>query len=169
MLIPRTTDDDITKSPTHRPVTDDDFTRRPRPSDSTHLSGCACRWSMLKVKGRRGRRMCLRCYYPMLRLKFDGFEVPNADNAVSKSKVSFVGYALFCKKRGGEHVMYIPDEGQCYCSNEVARRGEERSDTLYHKYMNAKRPTHFPQTTNGDFTRHATSGPTRGSRTDDKR
>merc|ERR1712179_828629 len=192
-VVPRTTDDDFTQNPTHGPVTDDDFTRRPRPSDSTRPSRCANKWSMLKVRGRRGRRIYLRCYYPMLRLKFVGFEVPNADNAVSISKVSFIRCALFCKKRRDQHVMYIPDEGQCYCSNGVARRGEKRSDTLYYRFKNAGGPTHSPRTTNEDFTRHPSHGqqtgedythqstqglqtnedfthrPTRGSRTDDKR
>ena len=42
--------------------------------------------------------------------------------------------ADWCKSlgKGYVHVMYVPDEKQCHCQRGVAKRGEERSDTLYY-------------------------------------
>ena len=74
-----------------------------------------------------------------VKLHFVGFEVPNADRQFSNYKsMSFCGCAHLCQSKGKEwvHVMYIPDEKQCYCWAGVARRGEKRSDTWYYKIEN---------------------------------
>ena len=69
-------------------------------------------------------------------LRFVGFEVPNAGETVHKKEVDFIRCATFCYEKGEEweHVMYIPDEMQCYCGKGEARRGEPRSDTLYYRF-----------------------------------
>merc|ERR1711931_201920 len=71
-----------------------------------------------------------------VKLHFVGFEVPNARHVYSSPrKMTFCNCAHLCQSKGSAwvHVMYIPDEKQCYCWAGTAKRGEKRSDTWYYK------------------------------------